>query len=54
MEKVPITFEHEGKQYTGTLDAVHGAGSNNYHLMIDNFYKGRLGEGFSAYRWFLC
>lgn len=41
--KIPITFEHEGKHYKGTLEPVQGAGaSQQWHLMIDNFYFGCL------------
>lgn len=42
MQKVPITFDHAGKQFTGTFDPVHGAGGNVFHLTIDNYYCGRL------------
>lgn len=40
--EVPITFEHEGKIYTGVFNSVSGAGSGMWHLMIDNYYKGAL------------
>jgi hypothetical protein len=39
---IPINFEHEGKQYSGSLDPVSGAGGNTWHLMIDTRYYGRL------------
>jgi len=40
---IPITFMHKGKQYTGYLSKVSGAGTHaTYHLMIDNFYRGQL------------
>ena len=43
MDKVPITFAHEGQQYSGTLDQVQGAGASNvWHLTIGKSYKGRL------------
>ena len=43
MPKIPITFTHEGKEYSGTLDKVQGAGASQvFHLMIDKYYKGRL------------
>lgn len=43
MDKIPITLTHEGKEYSGSLDQVQGAGGNSvYHLMIDKYYKGRL------------
>ena len=43
--EVPITFEHQGKAYTGHLSSGTGAGGTMYdhwHLMIDNFYCGQL------------
>jgi hypothetical protein len=43
MDEIPITFEHEGKEYTGSFDEVQGAGTSKvWYLMIDNYYKGRL------------
>lgn len=42
MDKIPITFEYEGKEYKGTLDQVAGAAGKTWHLMIDNFYWGKL------------
>lgn len=43
MHQVPITFEHNGKHYTGHFHAVAGAGSTRiWHLMVDNYYKGCL------------
>ena len=43
MDKVPITFEHEGQHYIGTLDSVQGTGaSQTWHLTIDKYYWGRL------------
>lgn len=43
MNKIPVTFTHEGKEYSGTLDQVQGVGATSvYHLMIDRFYWGRL------------
>jgi hypothetical protein len=39
---IPITFEHKGKQYSGSLDPVSGAGGNTWHLMINQRYYGRL------------
>jgi hypothetical protein len=41
-DKIPITFEHEGNKYSGSLDPICGAGGNTWHLMIDKFYYGRL------------
>ena len=38
-----ITFTYNGKEYTGEISRVQGAGDTAvYHLMIDNYYKGRL------------
>ena len=43
MNKIPITFEYEGKQYAGIFSNVSGSGSiANYHLTIDNFFQGQL------------
>jgi len=42
MVKIPITFEHEGTAYKGSLEEVFGAGAKIWHLMIDKFYWGRL------------
>ena len=39
---IPITFEHQKKAFSGHLKPVHGAGSNVWHLMIKNYYKGQL------------
>ncbi len=41
-EKIPITFEHGGKTYTGTFDAIFGAGNSVWYLMINKRYYGRL------------
>ena len=43
MDHIPITFEHNGKKYTGNFSSVHGAGQNVWYLMDNkNFYRGRL------------
>ena len=43
LERVPIEFEFGGNSYIGELSQVRGAGSTAvYHLMIDQFYRGRL------------
>jgi hypothetical protein len=43
MKDMPITFEHNGKKYSGYFAAVHGAGQNVWHLMDNkNFYLGQL------------
>ena len=36
-----VTFQWNGKQITGRLTSVSGAGSL-YHLMVDNYYWGQL------------
>jgi hypothetical protein len=41
-ESIPIKFEHEGKQFSGSLDPVCGAGGNTWYLMINKYYYGRL------------
>lgn len=39
----PVTFEFEGKTYSGYLSQVMGAGSTVvFHLHINNYYYGRL------------
>jgi hypothetical protein len=38
MNKIPVTIAYEGKEYTGTLDEVAGAGASTWHLMIENYY----------------
>lgn len=43
MNKIPVTFTHNQKQYSGTLSKVQGAGdTSTFHLEIDGYYKGRL------------
>ena len=43
MERIPLTFEHKGKQYKGELMPVAGRGSTQvWHLMINNYYYGAL------------
>jgi hypothetical protein len=42
MTKIPISFDYKDKHYDGTLDEVSGAGANVWHLMINNYYKGKL------------
>jgi len=36
-----VTFTWEGREHTGELKPVSGAG-NVYHLMIKNYYQGQL------------
>ena len=42
MDKIPVTFQHDGRQYRGSLDPVFGAGGNTWHLMVDRYYWGCL------------
>ena len=44
MENIPVTFECNGKTFSGRLTQVAGAGGNSvFHLMDSkNFYCGRL------------
>jgi len=39
---IPVTFEYEGKQYSGYFSEVLGVGRDHWHLMVDKFYWGRL------------
>ncbi len=41
-QNIPITFSHKNKTYHATLEQVHGAGNNVWHLMCNNYYLGRL------------
>jgi hypothetical protein len=50
MDRIPITFLHNGKQHKGYFHAVAGAGGGVWNLMVDRFYWGRLrqvGEGWA-------
>jgi len=43
MESVHIIFTSKGREYTGELNNVQGAGDNRvYHLLINRYYMGRL------------
>lgn len=44
MERIPVTFEHNEKTFTGHLGKVMGAGSGSVWYLMDDkdFYKGRL------------
>jgi hypothetical protein len=42
MNKIPVAFKLGGKEYSGTLDEVAGAGADVWHLMVDSYYWGRL------------
>lgn len=39
---IPVSFEYEGMQFDGFLSPVNGAGSDHYHLMINNYFHGTL------------
>lgn len=49
MEEKDISFTHKGKEYHGKLVAVHGAGADVWHLMVEKFYWGRLRRGPSGW-----
>jgi len=42
MDKIPVRFQYEGKEVVGELQAVHGAGSRVWHLVVNKYYWGRL------------
>ena len=44
MNHIPITFEHEGKQYSGFFNQVSGDNDTvSFHLYdLENFFLGRL------------
>jgi hypothetical protein len=43
MEKIPITFEFECKEYNCYFNKVSGSANNSlFHLMNDNYYCGQL------------
>jgi hypothetical protein len=42
MTEIPISFDYKGKHYDGFLSEVAGAGANVWHLMINNYYYGKL------------
>ena len=47
-----ITFTFEGKEYAADLFQVQGAGDTSvYHLMIDDYYRGRLRLSAFDNRW---
>ena len=47
MDKIPITFTHHDKQFSGFFSKVQGAGSTSvWHLNDEqNYYLGRLRIG---------
>jgi hypothetical protein len=52
MKTVPITFTHAGKEYSGDLSQVQGAGSTAvHHLTINNYFRGRLRVSAFDDRW---
>jgi len=43
LDRVPITFQFKGKEYSGYFSKVAGAGSSSmFHLMVDGYYFGQL------------
>ena len=43
MERIPVNFDFNGKQYSGYLSQVTGTGETGmFHLSIDNYYYGQL------------
>lgn len=53
MDKIPVSFEHKGKTYSGRLTKVMGAGSSSvYHLEIEGFLNGRVRYVESLDKWF--
>lgn len=49
MPKIPVTFIHEGKEYSGTLGEVSGAAGKIWHLHVDDYYWGQLIFGESGF-----
>lgn len=49
MDKIPVEFDFEGRKVKGTLDATAGAGGNVWHLMVENYYWGRLRKAGDAW-----
>jgi hypothetical protein len=48
---IPVTFTFRNVEYTGELSDVHGGGgTHHYHLMVGNWYWGRL--RFANQEWF--
>ena len=39
---IPITFTYKNQTFRATLEEVHGAGNNVWHLMCNHYYLGRL------------
>lgn len=46
-----VTFTHLGHTYTGTLEPVFGGACPTYHLMIDNYYRGKLWYSEQGWQW---
>ena len=40
--RIPVSFEYRGKNYEGIFHRVQGGGATVWHLMINDFYYGRL------------
>lgn len=39
---IPVTFEHDGKQYNGVLVDVLGPGNTIWHLYVNGGFWGQL------------
>jgi len=49
---IPVWFHHGGKDYFGLFTQVQGAGSSSvYHLIIDQYYRGRLRRSAPHNQW---
>lgn len=42
MEDIQVNFTHKGKNYSGQLSPVFGAGQPVWHLYVNKYYWGRL------------
>lgn len=43
MDKILITFDYDGQEYSGHFSQVSGGGSHTkFFLMINKFYRGQL------------
>lgn len=40
MNNIAVKFEYDGKEYTGILSAMPGAGGKMFYLMVRNIYFG--------------
>ena len=49
---IPVTMNYNDQQYDGILTKVAGSGNTStFHLMIDNYYYGRLRYSEFQKRW---